>query len=98
MNRAKSNSQKAVLGSPVSDVDYILSASKKCSDDADTCEIMTTFTDGIKTYEGFLFAPKSAKKAEQYWRHHIYADMTHVHNEVKGYLGAITTLNANNEM
>lgn len=37
-------------------------------------------------------------KSETYWRSHVYTDITHVLNIVRGFLGAITTLNADDEM
>lgn len=96
--RAKKETTETLLGNHRKDVKFLLSAAKRCNKYGDRCQILHGLIGGENSYEGFLFAPRLSIKSEGYWRDHVYTDMTHIYNLIKGFLGAITTLNANDEM
>lgn len=46
------------------------------------------FDGGTTSYKGFIIAPSSSIRGVQYWREHVYTDICHVYNYVRGFLWA----------
>lgn len=96
--RAKKTTKEALIGNHRNDCKYLVSVAKCCEKYGDRCQIIQTSVDSEIVYDGFIFAPRSSIKSEKYWVHNVFTGMTHNSNVVKGLLGVITTLDANDEM
>lgn len=73
---------------------------KAGSDLGHKSEVMTDISElsGMDACKGFIFAPRSAIKAQSYWRKLVYIDMCHVFSNESRFIAFIRTLDEEDEL
>lgn len=98
LNRAVSRALRQIVGNHKKDVVHKKSLVVPLESAGHKYKILTKVVDGQDFYKVFLYSAVSAIKGDGNWRPHIYVDMSHLINDVDGFIGRIATLDASDEL